>query len=459
MSDAKGIRKRDLGNRITPWQAWASFDVGQRPFNVLILSYIFAPYFAASLHTDPVRGQIAWGLTIALAGLAIAILAPLLGAVADAAGPKKPWIAVFGALLVAGSAVLWWARPGAEIAIPWAIAAVVVAIIGSELSIVFHNSLLPLLARRGELGRLSAFGWAMGGAGGVAALLVVLAALAIDPRTGLTIGGWAPAVSFDPPESTAGRMVGPLVAFWFTVFLIPMLLWMPDDRSCEKSFLSSARKGLKDLRTTIAELRKDRKQTTFLIAYLLFSDGLITLVSFGGVYAAGILGWGPIQLAGLGVVLGLVGLPALLITGRLDDRIGPQRIVTCCIVVLCFATIGLLGVDRNGFFGMTIAGLSGPHFFLVFAILIGLAGAPLQASSRTLMAHLAPRDRVTQMFGLLALSGRVTSFAGPALVALVTAATGSQRVGFSVALVFLLGGAALMLRLQRMMANEPQPIA
>ncbi len=442
-----------------PWRAWASYDVGQRPFNVLILSYIFAPYFVASLHVDPVAGQTTWGLTIALAGAAIAILAPLLGAVADAAGPKKPWIAFFGALLAAGSASLWFAHPTVEFAIPLAIAAVVVATIGSELSIVFHNALLPVLARREEIGRLSAFGWAVGGAGGVAALLVVLATLAIDPQTGLTLGGWSPAVSFDPPESTVGRMVGPLVALWFAFFLIPMLLWMPDDKSSEKAFLSSARKGLNDLRATLVELRKDRKQSSFLLAYLLFSDGLITLVSFGGIYAASILGWGPIQLAGLGVVLGLVGLPVLLITGRLDDRIGPQWVVTCCILILCFATIGLLGVDRNGLFGMTIDGLSGTHYFIAFAILIGASGAPLQSSSRTLMVHLAPRDRVTQMFALLALSGRVTAFAGPALVAIVTALTESQRVGFSVALVFLLSGVALMLRLQRMMRIESQPLA
>jgi MFS transporter, UMF1 family len=451
MAGAKNFPTREMCPRLTSWQAWASFDIGQRPFNVLILTYIFAPYFAASLHADPVRGQMAWGLTIALAGLTIAILAPLLGAIADAAGPKKPWIAVFGALLVAGSASLWLARPGVEFAIPLAIVAVVVATIGSELSIVFHNALLPVLARREEIGRLSALGWAMGGAGGVAALLVVLAALAIDPNTGLTLGGWIPALSFDPPGSTAGRMVGPLVAIWFALFLTPMLLWMPDDRSCEKPFLFSARKGLNDLRVTLFELRKDRKQSSFLLAYLFFSDGLITLVSFGGVYAAGILGWGAIELAVLGVVLGLVGLPGLVITGRLDDRIGPQWVVTYCILILCFATIGLLGVDRNGLFGITIEGLSGTHFFVAFAILIGVSGAPLQSSSRTLMAHLAPRDRVTQMFGLLALSGRVTAFAGPALVAVVTALTGSQRVGFSVALVFLLSGAALMLRLQRMM--------
>jgi UMF1 family MFS transporter len=108
---------------------------------------------------------------------------------------------------------------------------------------------------------------------------------------------------------------------------------------------------------------------------------------------------------------------------------------------------------------MTIEGLSGTHFFVAFAILIGASGAPLQSSSRTLMVHLAPRDRVTQMFALLALSGRVTSFAGPALVAIVTALTGSQRVGFSVALIFLLSGAALMLRLQRMMRIQSQPLA
>ncbi|MBX9757904.1 MAG: MFS transporter, partial [Beijerinckiaceae bacterium] len=177
---------------------------------------------------------------------------------------------------------------------------------------------------------------------------------------------------------------------------------------------------------------------------------LITLIAFGGVYASGLLGWGPIQLAGLGVALGVAGAPVLLITGRLDDIMGPRRIVTICIAVLILATIGLLGVHKEGIFGMTVEGLNGGHFFLFCAIMIGLSAGPLQSSSRTLLAHLAPRDRITQMFGLFALSGRVSSFAGPALVALVTAITGSQRLGLSIALVFLFAGGALMLRLRKL---------
>ncbi|MFN3892758.1 MAG: MFS transporter [Beijerinckiaceae bacterium] len=433
------------------WLAWASYDIGQRPFNFLILTYIFAPYFAATLYGDPVRGQTVWGLTIAAAGLLVAVLAPPLGAIADAAGPKKPWIGLFGILLITGCVALWWAHPGAPHGVVIGVAAVIVATLGSELSIVFHNAVMPVLARREHMGRLSALGWAVGVAGGVGALLVVLAALAVDPRTGLTLGGWPPLITLTPVETTAGRIVGPLVAVLFALAVIPMFIWMPDDRRSDRPLTHAARDGLRELRATVSVLRKERKLATFLMAYLLFSDGLITLVAFGGVYAAGLLGWGPIQLAGLGLVLGVAGIPVLLMTGRLDDRIGPQRVVTFCIVALTIATIGLLGVDKTGWFGMSVAGLTGGHFLLLFAILIGLSGGPLQASSRTLMAHLAPRERIAQMFGLLALSGRVTSFAGPMLVAIVTALTGSQRLGLSVALIFLISGATLMLRLRRMM--------
>ena len=430
------------------WIAWSFYDLGQRPYNFLILTYIFAPYFAGTLYGDPVRGQAVWGLTVATAGILIALLAPLLGAIADAAGPKKPWIAIFGAFLVAGCAALWFARPGDPHAVQLAIFAIIVASVGSELSIVFHNALLPLLAARNRIGQLSGLGWAVGVAGGVAALLLVLAFLAVDPRTGLTLGGWAPPFA-DPAQWPAGRVVGPLAAFWFALFVLPMFIWMPDDARSDRPLRTVARAGLTNLRTTLRELRKDRKLSVFLVAYLLYSDGLITIIAFGGVYAAGLLDWGPIQLAGLGVVLGVLGAPFLLVTGRLDDAIGPQRVVTICIVVLTIATIGILGVDKTGFFGMTVDGLHGGHFFLFFAILVGLSAGPLQSSSRTLLAHLAPRDRITQMFGLLALSGRVTSFAGPALVGVVTAVSGSQRLGFSVALVFLLAGAALMLRLKK----------
>lgn len=433
-----------------PWLAWGFYDIGQRPFNVLILTFIFAPYFAATLWGDPARGQAAWGLTVASAGLLIAIMAPPLGAIADAAGPKKPWIAFFGAMLVAGSAALWWAQPGYPSAALVAIVAIVVAAVGSEMSIVFHNALLPTLAKREQIGRLSGLGWSLGTAGGVMALLVVLGALAGDPRTGLTLGGWAPLLALDPVETTAGRLVGPLVAIWFVIFVTPMFLWMPDEKRSAIPISRSLSSGINGLRSTISELRSDRKLSTFLIAYLLYSDGLITLIAFGGVYAAGLLGWGAIQLAGLGLALGLFAGPFVLLTGRMDDRIGPQRVVTLCIMALTIATVGMLGVTKTGLFGMTFPGLSGGHFLLFFAIIIGLCAGPLQSSSRTLLTHLAPRERITQMFGLLALSGRVTSFAGPALVGLITAWTGSQRLGFSVALVFLVAGAAFILRLARM---------
>jgi UMF1 family MFS transporter len=433
-----------------PWLAWGFYDIGQRAFGALILTYIFAPYFASALWPDPARGQAAWGLTIACAGLLIAIMAPLLGAIADASGPKKPWIAFFGAMLVAGSASLWWAQPGHPSALMVAIVGVIIAAVGSEMSVVFHNALLPTLARREQIGRLSGLGWALGTAGAMMALLVVLGALAVDPRSGLTLGGWAPMFALDPVETTAGRLVGPLVAVWFAIFVTPMFLWMPDEKRSEAPLFRSIRNGLTGLRSTLAELRSDRKLSTFLIAYLLYSDGLITLVAFGGVYAAGLLGWGAIQLAALGLTLGLFAGPFVLLTGRLDDRIGPQRVVTLCLLALSAATVGLLGVSKTGLFGMTVPGLSGGHFLLFFAIIIGLCGGPLQSSSRTLLAHLAPRERITQMFGLLALSGRVTSFAGPALVGVITAWTGSQRLGFSVALVFLVAGAAFIIRLARM---------
>lgn len=432
------------------WLAWCAYDFGQRPYNFLILTYIFAPWFAGALYGDPVRGQAAWGLTVAGAGVLVALLAPALGAIADAAGPKKPWIAIFGAMLVLGSAALGFVRPGDPHAVTLAMFAVVVATIGSEVSIVFHNALMPLLSARNRLGELSGLGWAVGVLGGVATLLLVLAVFAVDPRTGLTLGGWAPPFAMDTAQWPAGRLVGPLVAFWFALFVLPMFIWMPDDRRSEKPLTQAARNGLAGLRTTIRELRGDRKLKVFLTAYLLCSDGIITLIAFGGVYASGLLDWGPIQLAGLGVVLGVVGVPVLLVTGRLDDAMGPRRVVTICIGVLIIATICLLGVDKAGIFGMSVEGLNGGHFFLFCAIAIGLSAGPLQSSSRTLLAHLAPRDRITQMFGLLALSGRVSSFAGPALVAVVTAITGSQRLGLSVALIFLVGGGVLMLRLRKL---------
>ena len=207
------------------------------------------------------RGQAAWGLTVAGAGILVAILAPALGAIADAAGPKKPWIAVFGVLLVSGGAALWFVQPGNPNAVQLAVVAVVVASVGSELSIVFHNALHPLLASRNRLGQLSGLGWASA-SGRRRRAASGAGFLAVDPRTGLTLGGWPPPFANPangPPVDSWAAGCG----FWFAIFVLPMFIWMPDDQRSERPLSQAASDGFPVCAATLRELRGDRTAEGF----------------------------------------------------------------------------------------------------------------------------------------------------------------------------------------------------
>jgi MFS family permease len=189
--------------------AWLSFDWAQRPLNLIVLTYIFAPFFSGQLAPDPVTGQAAWGLAIGLSGVLVAILSPYFGSLADIVGPKKPWIAVFGSLLVLGSGCLWFADPGAPGAMYLAMVLVVLAVVGSELAIVLHNSTMPLIAPLGRMGALSGTAWAVGAAGGLAALIGALMFVIVSDQTGKTILGLAPPFGLTAVAQDAARLAGP----------------------------------------------------------------------------------------------------------------------------------------------------------------------------------------------------------------------------------------------------------
>ncbi len=165
---------------------WVLFDWACQPFFTLVTTFVFAPYFAAALAPDPVSGQALWGYATAAAGLTLAVLSPVLGSIADASGPRKPWIALCGAVLVVASASLWFAAPGAPHGIVLALVAFAVATVAVEVAAVFNNAMMVQLVPPERLGRLSGAGWATGYAGGLVSLVVVLGFLAASPETGTT---------------------------------------------------------------------------------------------------------------------------------------------------------------------------------------------------------------------------------------------------------------------------------
>ena len=237
------------GKRKAVW-GWMFFDWASQPYYTLILTFIFGPYFASEVAADPAEGQAVWGFAIAVGSIIVALTAPVLGAVADASGPRKPWVLAFSALYVVGAAGLWGAAPGlADLTMP--LAFLVIAVIGVEYTGVFTNAALPALGGRDEIGRISGSGWALGYWGGLLSLVIVLGLMAPVPGSEKTLIGLEPIFGLDPKQGEGARAVGPLSAVWYVVFIVPFFLWTPDAKR-QASSSNAVVRGLRELKTTLA---------------------------------------------------------------------------------------------------------------------------------------------------------------------------------------------------------------
>ena len=209
--------------------SWVLFEWAAQPFYTLVQTFLFGPYFATAVVGDPKQGQALWGYAAAAAGVLVAIGSPLLGAVADAGGRRKPWIAGFVALMLAGLCLLWVARPQADVATLWiVVAAYAMAFAGAEFAAVFVNSIMPTLVPADKLGRLSGIGWGTGYAGGLASLVLVAGFIVTGPEGGKTLLGFKPLIALDAASREGDRLVGPLCAAWLALFVLPFFLFVPD---------------------------------------------------------------------------------------------------------------------------------------------------------------------------------------------------------------------------------------
>ena len=433
---------------------WILFDWAAQPYFTLITTFVFAPYFASFVAPDPASGQALWGFATAAAGLAIALLAPVLGAIADASGRRKPWIAGFGALLVIGASAMWIGRPGDPGVIPALLLAYAIASVGVEFATVFNNAMMPTLVPPDRIGRLSGTGWATGYVGGLLSLVLVLGFLATNAETGRTLFGFTPLFGLDPATHEGDRITGPLTALWFIVFVTPMFLFTPD-YPAKHRLRAALGEGLRELRQSLASLPRQQSLARFLLANMIYTDGLVSLFAFGGIYAAGTFGWDTIRIGTFGIILAIAGTFGAWLGGKLDDALGPKRVITGSLLILLFAILAILTVNKDSILfvpvappvpgGALFAGAA-ERAYIVLGCLIGAAGGPLQAASRTLLIRLAPQDRIAQYFGLFALTGKVTSFIGPLLIGAITAVTASQKAGMAVLVVFFVVGLALLTR-------------
>ena len=425
-------------------RAWWMFDWANQPYNTLLLTFIFAPYFASAVAPDPVTGQALWGWMLALTGICIALTAPVLGAIADSAGRWRPWLLLWSTLYVIGAAGLWWAVPGAESLWP-ILLAFAIGLVGLEFGIIFTNALLPGLGPREAIGRISGTGWAIGYAGGVVSLAAMLLFFA-EMDGGTTLIGLSPAFGLDPELREGTRAVGPFSALWYILFALPLFLIIPEHRR-PRPPAGALRRGLSELKTTLVSLPRHPSLMAYLGSSMIYRDALNGIYAFGGIYAAGVLGWSIVQIGVFGIVAAVVGAVACWLGGKADSAFGPKPVIVTGILTLIAVCLVVVTTDRTMVIGLPVtpdSSLPDIAFYLCGAV-IGAAGGTLQAASRTMLVRQANPARMTEGFGLYALSGKVMSFVAPALVALATQITDSQRLGVAPLILLFLIGLILLL--------------
>lgn len=445
----------EVSQRKRIW-GWYFFDWASQPYNTLLLTFIFGPYFTSTLSDNLIaegmtdgaaraQAQSTWGWGLAITGILIAILAPLLGAIADHSGRKLPWIWLFSIMYFIGSGALWWSAPESFSAV-WTLAFFGLGLIGMEFATIFTNSYLPELHDNpAELGRISGSGWAFGYVGGLCALVIMLL-LFQATANGTTLAGLKPLLGLDPATKSDTRIVGPLTAIWFAVFMIPFFLFTRDTKVVGASQFMIG-ESIRALGKTLRNLPSAPSLMAYLGSSMFYRDALNGLYTFGGIYAGGVLGWTVTQVGIFGIVAIIAGAVFSWISGQVDRRVGPMPVIVFCVLTLTFVSLLIITITPEAILFIPIPqGSNMPNvtFFIAGAV-IGAAGGALQASSRNMMTRQANPERMTEAFGLYALSGKATSFLAPALIALTSQITGSQRLGVSPVVGLFIVGLILLL--------------
>tara|TARA_B100002051_G_C16729087_1_gene637111 strand:+ start:85 stop:1356 length:1272 start_codon:yes stop_codon:yes gene_type:complete len=405
--------------------SWALYDWANQAFFTLIITFVFATYVSNSVAKSIDVGTAMWGTAISISFFAVAILAPIFGAISDKKGNLKPWIGFFTYLCIIPTALLWFIEPTNNFLI-LALILVAIANFGGEFATVFYNALLSEVSSKDNIGRISGWAWGLGYGGGIICLLISLIFFVLPEN---------PPFGLDKANSEQIRVTALLVAIWFSVFSIPLFLFTKDREQTSISYSAAISGGLKTTLSTIKNFSKLGNVGRFLIARMIYTDGINTVFVMGGIYAAGTFGMGFQEILTFGILINVTAGIGAAIFAWIDDYIGAKKTITISIIALII--LGTLGciVESKYMFYLIGAGLG---------IFIG----PVQSSSRSLMARLTPDNKKAEYFGLYSLSGKVTTFLGPLIFGWVTILLGSQRFGMATVIIFLVIGLIILLPLK-----------
>ena len=439
--------------------AWAGYQGGRDPYITLISIYVFMPYVATVMVGDAVKGQALIATYGLIGGLIAAFTAPFLGAAADRIGRRLPMLLGLSLLFAPLVFTLWWAKPdGSALSVDAVLVLVLAISLLFTYAEVLHNSLMPFAAADArDAASMSGAALTIGNVVSVAALIFVLWAFALP---GKVPWGWVPAAplfGLDPRFAEPSRIAAPIAALLFTIGVTPMFLLTRDAPARNSRILGSITGGCRDLIRLVRCAAQYRDVAIFLAARTLYSDAQIALITFSGIYAAGVMHWGILPMLAFGVLMSAFAALGGLLASVLDRKVGPKRAVQIEIVGTVIGIVALLGVSPDGmkYVFSTPANAvplwNGPLFttapevlFLSLGGIVAVFNTAIFASSRTFLTRLMPPEQSGAFFGLYALAGTATVWLGPLALKLTVSHFHSQQAGNVAIAVLLIVGLGLL---------------
>jgi len=438
--------------------AWSVHEGGRDPFIILVTIYIFMPYVASVLVGDPVRGQATISSWDQIIGWVVVFTAPFLGASIDKLGPRKPWLGLIVGLMVPMIASLWFGRPGG----PLTLAMLAALYIGARLLFVYaevlHNSMLIRAAGLKAAHKASALALSAGNGASVIALAFTAWAFALP---GKVHWGWVPAAplfGLDPLTHEPERVVTLMAAGLLALGSIPLFLFTPDAPRTGVPPLTALRDGAGELLRMLKTVRRYKDAVVYLVARMFFVDGMNAVLIYAGVYAIGVMKWGPLEMLVYGILLSVLAVIGGFVARWLDGTVGPKTALRIQIGVTAVSLTAMLGVAPNRILYLWPYDAAahaplwgGPVFrtlpdwvFIGIGFINAIVITGQYASSRTMLTRLTPPEQTGAFFGVYALSGVATLWLAPTLVNIGTTLTHSQQGGFASIIVLLVIGLSLL---------------
>ena len=404
------------------------YDFANQPFTTIILTFVYSTFFTDFIASNPEKGAVLWGRAVTICSIIIAVLSPVMGAIADSGGYRKVFLMFWTWVCVFFSFLLYFPLQGQ---IFEALLFFSIANIGFEMGGIYLNAYLPEIAPKEKIGRISGYGWSLGYIGGLLALGISFI-IFIQPEN-----AYIPFSNYLLNKDTGQhiRIINIFIALWFLIFSIPTFLFVKDTNQYKKINFSLIGNSFKKLISTFNDIKKYKNIVKFLGARLIYNDALITIFAFGGIYAKRVFDFTFNDIFLFGIVLNITAGIGAFLLGFLDDILGGKKTIQISnlgFVLACL--IAAIAPSIDNFI------ISSESLFWIAGILIGICSGPNQAASRSLMGRMIPENKENEFYGFYAFSGKATSFLGPFLFTLIVSITNDLRYGIAmIAILFVIG--------------------